>query len=121
MILVDTSIWVTHLREGSRQLEKLLMDAEVMCHPFIIGELACGNIKNRNEIISLLQDIPMAQVVDFNEFLFFIEQYNLMGKGIGFADIHLLASAMLTGVSLWTADNRLNSAADRLKLVYETY
>ena len=74
MVIVDTSIWVTHLRQGSRQLEKLLMDAEVMCHPFIIGELACGNLKNRNEIISLLQSLPMAPTIDFDEFLFFIRR-----------------------------------------------
>lgn len=120
MILVDTSIWVTHLREGSRQLEKLLMDAEVMCHPFIIGELACSNIKNRNEIISLLKALPVAQIVDSDEFLFFTDQNNLMGKGIGFVDINLLASAKLAGVKLWTADKRLVSAADQLKLAYET-
>jgi predicted nucleic acid-binding protein len=119
MVLVDTSIWVTHLRQGSRQLEKLLMDAEVMCHPFIIGELACGNLKNRNEIISLLQSLPMASTIEFNEFLFFIDRNHLMGKGIGFVDAHLLASAQLTGVPLWTADKRLKSAADQLELTFK--
>ena len=118
MVLVDTSIWVTHLRQGSRQLEKLLMDAEVMCHQFIIGELACGNLKNRNEIISLLQSLPMAPAIEFGEFLFFIERNQLMGKGIGFVDIHILASAHLTGVPLWTADKRLKSAADLLKITF---
>lgn len=116
MVLVDTSIWVTHLCQGSRQLEKLLMDAEVMCHPFIIGELACGNLKNRNEIISLLQSLPMAPTIEFDEFLFFIDQNHLIGKGVGFVDVHLLASALLTGVPLWTADKRLKSAADQLEL-----
>jgi len=119
MVLVDTSIWVTHLRQGSQQLEKLLMDAEVMCHPFIIGELACGNLKNRNEIISLLQSLPMASTIEFDEFLFFIDKNQLMGKGIGFVDVHLLASAQLTGVPLWTTDKRLKSAADQLKLVFK--
>ncbi len=119
MVLDDTSIWVTHLRQGSRQLEKLLMDAEVICHPFIMGELACGNLKNRNEIISLLQSLPMAQSIDFDEFLFFIERNHLMGKGIGFVDVHLLASAQLTGVPLWTADKRLKSAADQLELTFK--
>jgi predicted nucleic acid-binding protein len=118
MVLVDTSIWVTHLRQGSRQLEKLLMDAEVMCHPFIIGELACGNLKNRNEIISLLHSLPMAPTIEFDEFLFFIDQNHLMGKGVGFVDVHLLASAQLTGVPLWTADKRLKSAADQLELTF---
>ncbi len=95
------------------------MDAEVMCHPFIIGELACGNLKNRNEIIPLLQSLPMASMIGFDEFLFFIERNHLMGKGVGFVDIHLLASAQLTGVPLWTADNRLKSAADQLALTFK--
>ena len=119
MILVDTSIWNTHLRHGSRQLEKLLMDAEVMCHPFIIGELACGNLKNRNEIISLLKSLPMAPTIEFDEFIFFVDRNQLMGKGVGFVDIHLLASAQLIGLLLWTADKRLKSAADQLKLKFE--
>ena len=118
MVLVDTSIWITHLHQGSRQLKKLLMDAEVMCHPFIIGELACGNLKNRNEIISLLQSLPMAPTIEFDEFLFMIDRNHLMGKGVGFVDIHLLASAQLAGVPLWTADKRLKSAADQLELKF---
>jgi len=119
MVITDTSIWVTHLRQGSRQLEKLLIDAEVMCHPFIIGELACGNLKNRNEIISLLQSLPMAPTIEFDEFIFFIERNQLMGIGIGFVDVHLLASAQLTGIPLWTADKRLKSAATKLDLAYK--
>ena len=119
MVLVDTSIWVSHLRHGSPRLEKLLMDAEVMCHPFIIGELACGNLKNRNEIISLLQSLPIAPTIDFDEFLFFIDRNHLMGKGVGFVDVHILASAQLAGVPLWTADKRLKSAADQLELTYK--
>ena len=119
MVIVDTSIWVTHLRQGSRQLEKLLMDAEVMCHPFIIGELACGNLKNRDEIISLLQSLPMSPTIEFDEFLFFIDRNYLMGKGIGFVDVHILASAQLAGIPLWTADNRLKSAADQLELTFK--
>mgnify|MGYP001825983933 FL=1 len=119
MVLVDTSIWVTHLRQGSRQLEKLLMDAEVMCHPFIIGELACGNLKNRNEIFSLLQSLPLAPTIEFDEYIFFIDKNHLMGKGIGFVDVHLLASAQLTGIPLWTANKRLKPAADQLKLTFK--
>ena len=119
MVIVDTSIWVTHLRQGSRQLEKLLLDAEVMCHPFIVGELACGNLKNRNEIISLLQSLPMAPTIALDEFLFFIDRHHLMGKGVGFVDVHLLASAQLTGKPLWTADKWLNSTADQLDLTFK--
>ena len=119
MVIVDTSIWVTHLRQGSRQLEKLLMNAEVMCHPFIIGELACGHLNNQNEIISLLQSLPMAPTIEFDEFLYFIDRNHLMGKGVGFVDVHLLASAQLIGVPLWTADKRLKSAADLLELTFK--
>jgi predicted nucleic acid-binding protein len=119
MILVDTSIWVSHLRQSSRQLEKLLMNAEVMCHPFIIGELACGNLKNRNEIISLLQSLPMAPTVEFDEFLFFIDRNHMMGQSVGFVDVHLLASAQLAGVLLWTADKKLKSSADQLELTFK--
>jgi predicted nucleic acid-binding protein len=119
MILVDTSIWVTHLRQGNRQLEKLLMDAGVMCHPFIIGELACGSLKNRNEIIPLLQSLPMAPMIEFDEFLLFIDKNRLMEKGIGFVDVHLLASTQLAGVLLWTADKRLKSAAGQLNLAFK--
>ena len=119
MVLVDTSIWIRHLRQGDRQLEKLLMDAEVLCHPFIIGELACGNLKNRYEIVSLLQSLPMTPTIEFDEFLFFIERNQLMGKGVGFVDVHLLASAQLAGVQLWAADKRLKSAADQLKLAFK--
>ncbi len=119
MVLVDTSVWVSHLRRGSPRLEKLLNDAEVICHPFIIGELACGNLKNRNEIISLLQSLPVTSTIEFDEFLFFIDRNQLMGKGIGFVDVHLLASAQLTGVPLWTVDKRLKSAAEQLELVYK--
>ncbi len=119
MVLVDTSIWVTHLRQGNRQLETLLMDAEVMCHPFIIGELACGNLKNRDEILSLLKSLPLAPTIEFDEFYFFIERHRLMGIGIGFVDVHLLASAQLTKIPLWTADRRLKSAATKLDLFYK--
>jgi predicted nucleic acid-binding protein len=119
MVIVDTSIWVTHLRQGSRQLEKLLMNAEVMCHPFIIGELACGNLENRNEIMSLLQSLPMAPTVEFDEFLFFIDRNHLMGKDVGFVDVHLLASARLIRIPLWTGDKRLKSAADQLELTFK--
>ena len=95
------------------------MDAEVTCHPFIIGELACGNLKNRTEIISLLQSLPMVPTIEFGEFIFFIDKNRLMGKGIGFVDVHLLASAQLTGIPLWTADKRLKSSADQLKLAFK--
>ena len=87
--------------------------------PFIIGELACGNLKNRHEILSLLQSLPMAPIIEFDEFLYFIERNELMGIGIGFVDVHLLASAQLAGIPLWTADKRLKSVAIKLDLGYK--
>jgi hypothetical protein len=119
MVLVDTSVWVAHLRDGNRLLEELLMDSEVICHPFIIGELACGNINNRDEILSLLMSLPMAPVLEFDEFLFFIDENQLMRIGIGFVDVHVLASAKLAGSLLWTSDKKLNSAATNLSLNYQ--
>jgi predicted nucleic acid-binding protein len=117
MVLVDTSIWVNHLRKGVVQLERLLLDEEVVCHPFIIGELACGNIKNRSEILDLLQDLPKVPTIDLAEYLYFIEQNHLSGIGIGFVDVHLLASAQLSGVPLWTNDKRLKQTALKLKIL----
>ena len=119
MVIVDTSIWIEHFRQGSQRLEELLMDAKVICHPFIIGELACGNLKNRNEILSLLQALPMTSIIELSEFLFFIERNHLMGKGIGFVDIHLLGSARLAAVPLWTADKKLKSVAEQLNLAFQ--
>jgi predicted nucleic acid-binding protein len=95
------------------------MDTEVTCHPFIIGELACGTIKNRNEILSLLKSLPSSPVLEFDELMFFIEQNKMMGIGIGFVDVHLLASAQLSGTFLWTADKKLKSAAIKLSLDYK--
>jgi predicted nucleic acid-binding protein len=118
VVIVDTSIWVNHLRRGSRQLEELLLDARVVCHPFIIGELACGNIKNRGEFLSLLHSLPIVTVVTLDELLFFIERNKLMGKGIGFVDAHLLASAQLSRLALWTSDRALKLVASELKLAY---
>ncbi len=119
MVLVDTSIWVNHLRKGDRQLGRLLVDGDVACHPYIVGELACGNIKNRHEILTLLQALPSTTTADITEFLFFVEQNQLSGTGIGFVDVHLLASAKLSGIPLWTADKKLRDAALHLKVSYK--
>jgi predicted nucleic acid-binding protein len=118
MILVDTSVWVRHLRGGDPHLEQLLNNGEVMCHPFIVGELACGNIKNRHEVLSLLQLLPVATQARHEEILQFIEQNHLMGKGLGYIDVHLSTSAVLTGVPMWTYDKRLNDANDWLGIRY---
>lgn len=119
MVLADTSIWITHLRQGTRHLRELLFDARVICHPFVIGELACGNIGNRSEILALLHSLPAAPVVALDELLYFIERNELTGKGVGFVDAHLLASARLSGIPLWTGDKRLKAAAVDLAVAYE--
>jgi predicted nucleic acid-binding protein len=118
MILVDTSVWVNHLRDGDQHLEKLLFDGDVACHSHIIGELACGYIINRKEIISLLQSLPASPQIEFQEYLYFVEKNKLYGKGIGFVDIHLLASAQLGQIPLWTNHKRLKGAAIELGLNY---
>ena len=116
MILVDTSVWVSHLREGSDRLEKLLNKGGVISHPFIIGELACGNIRNRGEVFSLLQALPMAIQAEHEEVMEFIERHCLMGKGLGFIDVHLIASAELTDTPIWTFDQALSVVSAQLGL-----
>ena len=118
MILVDTSIWINHLRTPSRLLGQLLDLDQVLVHPFVVGELACGNLTNRNEIISLLHSLPSAPRADDDEVLFFIERHKLMGRGLGLVDLHLLASATMGTDSLWTADNNLGLAARSLKVEF---
>ncbi|MCD6264904.1 MAG: type II toxin-antitoxin system VapC family toxin [Deltaproteobacteria bacterium] len=119
MVLVDTSVWVRHLRQGEPNLERLLNDGEVLCHPLVVGELACGNIRNRNEILSLTKILPLVTEAKNEEVLQFIEQYHLMGKGLGYIDVHLCASAVLTGVPMWTYDWRLHEATEGLGIRYE--
>ncbi len=118
MVLVDTSVWVSHFRSGTIRLDELLEEGKVVSHPFIIGELACGNLKNRQEILSLLDALPTATVAGYEEVLQFVENHRLIGMGLGYVDIHLLAAALLTGVPLWTNDRTLKSAAARLLIVY---
>lgn len=118
MVLVDTSVWVSHFRETNDDLVELLNRGEVVCHPFIVGELACGNLKNRVSIIALLEALPMALVVDHEELLSFVEARKIMGKGLGYVDVHLLAAALLTDVSLWTLDKKLDKVARELQCRY---
>lgn len=118
MVLVDTSLWVAHLRNGNIGLETLLKEGKVVCHPFIVGELACGNLKNRVEILSLLQTLPMAIQGDHEEVMRFIEDHTLMGKGLGYIDIHLIVSAKVTDIPLWTADKKLNEISLKLGIGY---
>ena len=111
MILVDTSVWVDHLRSGNKTLVSLLHGDEVLTHPFVMGELACGEIRNRGEILGLLANLPSARVADHEEVLAFVDDHRLFGRGIGWIDLHLLASALLSNARLLTLDRRLTSLA----------
>ena len=117
MILVDTSVWVQHLRKGSDRLRSLLDKEQVFCHPFVIGELACGTLRNRQEVLSLLKALPEAQVAEHEEVLHLLEGRHLHGRGLGWIDTHLVASALLTGCSLWTFDKQLGRAAAVLEVL----
>lgn len=119
MVLVDTSVWVSHLRDGNTELASLLNEGSVLCHPLIIGELACGNLKDRAVILSFLQWLPKSIEAEHEEVLSFIENNGLMGKGIGYVDAHLIASAVLTGIPIWTLDKKLAQVADGLHVKYE--
>ena len=119
MILVDTSVWVDHLRDGTPALAAALEQCRVLTHPFVLGELACGNLKNRGEVLQLLGELPAAPMATDPEALDFIERRALMGRGIGYVDVHLLASVALAGTSqLWTRDKRLAAVAADLELAY---
>jgi predicted nucleic acid-binding protein len=98
LILVDTSVWIRHFREGDKDLSLLLENGLVACHPFIIGELACGGMKNRREILTLLKALPSAYLLEHEEIMEFIEDRKIMKHGIGYVDVHILGSAIITGL-----------------------
>jgi predicted nucleic acid-binding protein len=115
VILVDTCIWVDHLRRQDDRLTTLLTSCQVLVHPHVIGELALGNLKHRDAVLSLLQNLPQATLASDNEVLQFIGAHRLDGLGIGYVDAHLLASALLTpGARFWTRDKRLADVAKKL-------
>lgn len=119
MVLVDTSVWIDHLRSSDEQLSNLLMTAQVAIHPMVIGELACGNLQNRSSLLSLLQHLHAVTEASHSEALYCLEQHNLMGRGIGFVDLHLVASALLSGNTLlWTRDRRLQAIATDLNVCW---
>ena len=118
MILVDTSIWVDHFRQADSALSKLLLEGKAACHPFVIGELACGNLQNRPIILTLLSALPSLAKAGDLEILDFVERHRLMGRSIGLIDVHLLASCMLDGALLWTRDKRLKEVAGELGSVH---
>ncbi len=119
MILLDTSVWIDHLRQGDAQVASVLQSGLVLTHPFVIGELACGQLKSRTEVLGLLAALPQARVAQDQEVLFFVERHGLMGRGIGYIDAHLLAATALTeDTRLWTRDKRLDSLAREFELAY---
>lgn len=118
MVLVDTSVWIAHLRVGHDGLVELLNAGEAVCHPFVIGELACGNLANRDTVLGLLEALPSAPIVEHEEVLAFVEARKLMGTGLGYVDVHLLAAAILSGLPLWTLDKPLDRVAAQLRCRY---
>jgi predicted nucleic acid-binding protein len=114
VILVDTSVWIDHLRRGNARLAAMLDAGQVVSHPFVIGELACGTVRQRPVVLALLGRLPVSTVATHTEALAFIEGRRLMGRGLGYVDVHLLAAAALDDVRLWTVDKRLHAAARAL-------
>lgn len=118
MILVDSSVWVDHFRKTNEALSAVLATGSVLVHPLVMGELALGNLAHRTAILQLLSDMPQAVMATPSEMLAFIERHALYGKGVGYVDVHLLASAKLSAARLWTYDKRLQSVAEGMKLAY---
>lgn len=119
MILVDASVWIEHFRVGNEELSRLLDDHQVLVHPFVVGELACGNLEDRKEILSRLRCLPSVPAATHSEALFFMERNRLAGLGVGYVDVHLLAAvALAPPARLWTRDRRLAAVADGLRCAY---
>jgi len=118
MILVDTSVWIDHFHHSDEGLKELLLANQVCIHPFILGELSCGNISNRKEVLSLLRTLRSIDLALDEEVLSLIKHRKLFDKGLGFIDIHLLASAMIHHVPVWTRDKSLNRVAGELGIKY---
>ena len=114
MILVDTSVWIDHFRAADPRLVDALEDGRVVCHPFVIGEVALGPLRHRAEVIALMSELPAVAVVDHPDVLAFIEAHGLMATGIGWVDAHLLCAASLSGTVLWSGDRPLRRQASRL-------
>lgn len=120
MILVDTSVWIDHLHEAIPRLLEALERQQVLVHPFVIGELACGRLTRRREVLDLLSDLPPGIVATDVEALRLIELHRLHGRGIGYIDVHLIASVMLTAsAKLWTRDKGLRAIAAQLRIEYD--
>jgi predicted nucleic acid-binding protein len=118
-MLVDTSLWIDHLRRGNSRLVPLLEVGEVESHRFVLGELACGDLGRRVELLSLLGALPQVAEAEHDEVLMLINTTRLNGCGLGWVDAHLLASAILSGTTLWTLDKRLAAQAARLGVLFK--
>jgi predicted nucleic acid-binding protein len=118
VILVDTSVWVDHLRVGVPPLAEQLEARQVAVHTWVVGELACGNLRNRHEVLALLQNLPIAIMAADQEVLLTIARHSLMGRGIGYVDAALISSCLLSGLQLWTRDRRLAAVAGSMDLAW---
>ena len=118
MILLDTSVWVDHLRRGDATVVRVLESGQAAVHAFVIGEVACGNLKSRVLVIELLQALPRLAMAIDDEVLYFIKRHELMGRGIGYVDAHLLAAAAIGRAPLWTRDKRLREIATGIGVAY---
>ncbi len=114
MILVDSSVWIDHLRHGETELVAALQQSQIMVHLFVLGELTCGNLKNRSRTLSLLESLSVATMASDAEVRAFMDQHALMGRDIGYINVHLCASARLSRAQLWTHDKRLLAVTSEL-------
>ena len=121
MILVDTSVWVDHLHRGDKDLAERLEQGIVIMHPFVLGELACGTLRRRDETLAILAALPAAPVATHDEALALIDKFRLTGRGLGYIDVHLLASARIGGDVIWTRDKSLDAAAVELQVGIRPY
>ncbi|MSR05807.1 MAG: VapC toxin family PIN domain ribonuclease [Gemmatimonadetes bacterium] len=116
MILVDSSVWIGHIASANPRLSSLLADRLVLTHPFVAGEVACGTMKRRVEILGHMGQLPEAPIAGHAEVMALVERQHLAGSGLGWVDVHLLASTLIGSASLWSADGALRRAAQRLKV-----
>lgn len=115
MVLADTSVWIDHFRHRDEELARLLEAGLLVMHPFIIGELACGSLAHRGEVLYMLAQLPAVTQATHNEALTLLDQRKIMGTGLGWIDVNLLASSLISGCQLWTRDTRLHTAARNLE------
>ncbi len=119
MLLVDTSVWSDHLRRHDAALARQLELGEVLTHPFVAGELACGVFARRAEVLDLLGRLPAAPLLGQAELLGFIERHALGGRGVGFVDIHLIAAARVSSAAVWTRDKRMAAVAAAIGCLHQ--